>query len=78
MCCPKCDGTGSVLNPQLVGAQMRSEREATGTTVTAVAAAMNFTKAYVSELELGRRGWTQEQVEAYRAALATAKQQRGK
>lgn len=75
MTCPKCDGTGAVLDPRMIGARLRSEREGRKVTVTAVAGALGYTKAYISDLELGRRRWSPVLVERYRAALDVAQRE---
>lgn len=76
--CPKCDGTGKVLDRRAVGSAMRSERERAGVSLRALGTILNVSAAYLSELELGAHPWTEALVEAYMKALATAKQQRGK
>lgn len=48
---------------------MKQERQQTGLTLREVARRMGFTAAYISDLELGRRGWNDAKVKAYRIAL---------
>lgn len=72
MTCPKCDGSGSVLEPKLTGEAMRAFREERDVSVTGVAAELGLSKAYVSDLELGRRGWTTERVRRYKSAVNAA------
>ena len=74
MVCPKCDGTGSVLNPKLVGAQLRYERVQAGASLRAVARAYGKSAQYLSKLEWGEHPCTPERVALYRAALATAQE----
>lgn len=70
MTCPKCDGTGSVLNPMLVGQEMRELRESNGVSLRDMAKRLELSAPYVSDLELGRRtGWNEELIKRYKAAL---------
>lgn len=76
--CPKCGMPNQWFDAQATGAALRSEREQAGLNCVQVGDAMGISRAYVSALELGDRPWSPKLVEQYRAALATAKQQRGK
>ena len=69
MTCPKCDGTGAVLDPRAIGKQMRELREEKGVSLRTVASKLEFTPAYISDLEHGRRGWSDELLERYKATL---------
>jgi DNA-binding XRE family transcriptional regulator len=67
--CPRCGGTGKVLDDGAVGAAMRKAREKAGLTGREVARRLGLSAAYVSDLELGRRGWDAARQERYLAAL---------
>ena len=60
MDCPRCGGTGEIEDPREQGKRLRDLRVRLGRTLTEVAAAMGLSKAYVSDLELGRRTWRAE------------------
>ena len=67
--CPRCDGTGRVPDDRILGAKMRARREATGLSLRDLAKRCGWSAAYVSDLELGRRGWGKKQRTRYEAAL---------
>lgn len=69
MSCPKCDGRGEVPDPAAQGRLMRTLRKARGKGLREIASAMGFSPAYVSDLELGRRGWNGELILKYRKAV---------
>lgn len=69
MTCPKCDGTGHVLNPMAQGNAMRQIRLKAGVAVREMARRLDVSAPYVSDLELGRRGWNSGLIERYKAAL---------
>ena len=48
---------------------MRALRKAAGKGLRQIAGAMDFSPAYVSDLELGRRGWSEELIERYKKAV---------
>jgi len=51
------------------GMLAREIRERHQVSLRAVARELNLSAPYVSDLELGRRGWTEERCEQYRTAL---------
>lgn len=67
--CPHCDGSGFVLDPVIAGQYHRAMRERKGKSLREVARMMKVTAPYVSDLERGRRNWTDERMEAYRKAV---------
>ncbi len=69
MCCPKCEGTGQVLDPRAQGAKMRELRESRKVSLTEMAEKMDYTPPYLSDLELGRRAWNTDLIRRYKAAL---------
>lgn len=69
--CPMCSGTGRVKDPAAIGAKMRKLREKTGVSLRTLATRLNFSAAYVSDLELGKRAWSDELETLYISALRT-------
>jgi transcriptional regulator with XRE-family HTH domain len=67
--CKHCGGTGRALDHVALGAHQRAMREKAGKSLRAIAAKMKVSAPYLSDLENGRRNWTEEKVEAYRKAL---------
>ena len=57
------------MDDAAVGKAMRKLRQKAGLTGREVARRMNLSAAYVSDLELGRRGWNAERRRAYTSAL---------
>ena len=68
--CPRCDGTGYVPDPAHHGKEARIRRRAAGVSLRELAGRMGFSAAYVSDLELGRRGWSENLMKRYIKALA--------
>ncbi len=71
--CPKCGGSGVVHNPKAQGAEMARQRTHAGLTLREVARRMNFTVAYICDLENGRRAWNHRLQVAYFRALSPRK-----
>lgn len=69
MACPRCEGSGEIKDPAVTGRQMRALRKASGKSLRQVAGAMKNSPAYVSDLELGRRGWNDALIEKYKKAV---------
>jgi len=69
MKCPKCGGTGQVLDPKIVGPEMRELRQKAKLTATDIAERLNFTVPYILDLESGRRGWSKDLQAAYVEAV---------
>lgn len=79
MQCPTCHGSGEVLDHTAVGRLLRDERENAFIGLRAMARALDLSSAYLSDLELGRRGadyWTEEHIATYRQVLAELKEQK--
>lgn len=55
--CSACEGTGRVPNPVATGLSMRQRRERAGVGLRELARKLDVSAAYLSDLELGRRGW---------------------
>ncbi len=67
--CPKCNGRGTLPDARLQGQVMRALREKAGVPLNEVARRMNFTGAYISDLEQGRRAWRPILIGRYKQAL---------
>mgnify|MGYP001589012925 CR=1 FL=1 len=67
--CPRCEGRGWLHNPAFYGALARERRLKAGVTLREVARRMNLTVAYLSDLELGRRGWRDDLMKRYVKAV---------
>lgn len=63
--CKHCAGTGRCLDSYEVGTRLRNERESRGMSLRTMAGKLSYSPAYVSDMELGRRGWTESKVAAY-------------
>ena len=70
--CPHCEGTGVVFDPEPMGVELRTQREATGISMARVARSMKLSSSYICDLEKGRRHWSHELVRRYTAALTHA------
>lgn len=51
--CEKCGGTGEKIDPKV----LREKRDKSGLTAATVAARMDISASYLSDLEQGRRDW---------------------
>lgn len=67
--CPRCVGTGYLLDPVATGGLMRAGREQAAVTLRTLAKRMGISAAYLCDLELGRRGWNEGLLEEYMKAL---------
>lgn len=70
--CNKCGGTGTVVDPVYVGGNMRKFRKDAGKSLRSVAKAMGLSVGYLSDLELGRRGWNTSLQKAFIRGVAKA------
>lgn len=66
--CRRCAGSGKELDNKSVGREMHQLRNSRGLTQTVVAGNMNFSSAYISQLEKGLRDWSHDLVKAYQKA----------
>ncbi len=57
------------IDHKKTGELARADRERAGLSLRMVAKRMGFTPPYISDLELGRRNWSTELVEAFNAAI---------
>ena len=67
--CPHCGGTGKCLDDARVGDYLRQIRTVKGLSGREVARRMKVSAPYLSDLELGRRGWNEQKVTAYLEAV---------
>jgi len=67
--CPTCGGRGTVSNPVEIGAALTELRKAAGLSCREMARRMNFTAAYICDLEHGRRAWKANLFDAYMRGL---------
>ena len=63
--CPKCNGTGQVINNELLGSKYRSYREQNNITLRKFAYQMDISVQYLSDLERGRRNWNTKQIKLF-------------
>ena len=71
MPCPRCAGTGSILDPRTVGQQMRELREKKSVSVREIARKLGLSAPYISDLELGRRAFNAALIQRYKKALGS-------
>lgn len=73
MPCPKCSGTGTLIDPRDEGLVMRRRREAAGLSLRAIAGPADLSISYLCDAELGRRPWNARLREAYARAFEAAR-----
>lgn len=66
------------INHVETGAGFRAERERAGISLRELAAAANMTAPYVSDLEQGKRNWTQERLNFWTELLINLKATKAK
>lgn len=54
--CPRCNGSGQIPDPGFTGQALRQKRAAAKLSLRQLAKHSNISAAYLSDLELGRRG----------------------
>lgn len=67
--CRKCGGTGKEIDPAGVGLIMRKSRIKANVSLRDMAKRMDISAPYLSDLELGRRDWTEEKIALFKKAL---------
>jgi transcriptional regulator with XRE-family HTH domain len=70
MKCDKCNGSGNIPDHKKVGADLRLKRKRARVSLRAIARRLQFSPAYISDLELGRRNWTEQLKLGYELALS--------
>jgi len=68
--CPYCRGTGQIPDDRAVGAEMRRLRERSGKSLRAVAGRLGVSAAYLSDLEQGRRRWSEARIKDFQREVA--------
>lgn len=69
MVCRHCEGTGRVIDPRLVGARLKARRIATEMSLREMAKNLGISAAYLSDMELGRRGWSTKWIKEFERNL---------
>lgn len=67
--CPHCNGTGRVPDALRQGLRARKSRETAGVSLRTMAAALEISPAYLSDLELGRRAFAAPLLEKFEKTL---------
>ena len=67
--CRRCKGTGREPNQAETGLWFRAHREQQGISLRVMAGRLGISPSFLSNLEQGRRVWTDRVRSAYRAAL---------
>jgi predicted transcriptional regulator len=67
--CPHCGGKGKIESDGSVGLRWRKRRLSSGLSLRRLAYYMQISPAYLSDLELGRRGWNTGLERRYERAL---------
>lgn len=62
--------TVEVVDPQATGAAMRKRREDAGVSLREMGRRLGVSAAFLSDLELGRRAWSEERAQSYVKAIA--------
>ena len=68
--CPRCNGTGKILDAVRVGDFLRKKRLSFSNSLREIATQMNITVAYLSDLERGRRNWTLDKINEYESCIS--------
>lgn len=69
MICMACRGSGRVIDPRKVGARLRDSRKQREISLREMARRLGITAPYLSDMELGRRGWSTKWIQAFEKAL---------
>ena len=67
--CHCCHGTGTELDQASVGTALRRRRQAAGRTLNSTARRMGISGPYLSDLERGRRNWTEALIKRFEKAI---------
>lgn len=67
--CPRCAGKGKIPDPREIGSVMRNMRLKGKVSLKQIAGFLEFSSAYISDLELGKRAWKPELIERYREGV---------
>ena len=72
--CKHCNGTGKVIDMVALGISLQKEREATGLTLAEVSQSMGISVGYLSDMEHGRKRWSDERIAIFRHSLVVNKE----
>lgn len=67
--CKHCNGSGQTVDHEQLGAMMRKLRLQSKLSLREVARRLEFSAAYLSDLEQGKRNWSEKKIFDYRKAL---------
>jgi transcriptional regulator with XRE-family HTH domain len=67
--CPKCNGTGRVLDSKKFGGKMRRIREKLGFSLRGLASEMGCSHPHLYLLEKGVRNWNSDMIEKFKKAV---------
>lgn len=70
--CRRCHGTGVEVDERAIGLLMRAGRERCELSLRAAARKLGISAAYLSDLELGRRHWSEKRQLAARRLYGIA------
>jgi predicted transcriptional regulator len=68
--CPTCQGAGVIETDASIGQRLRNRRVARKVSLRQLAYQMQISPPYLSDLELGRRGWSTGLQRRYEDALS--------
>lgn len=66
--CHCCQGSGTELDHGQVGAELRLLRESRNLSLDDVSVKMKLSAPYLSDLERGRRNWTEDKIARFKLA----------
>lgn len=66
--CSHCNGTGTEVDHVSLGLEMAQLRQGAKFTLAQLGRKMGFSISYLSDLEHGRKRWSDEMIENYRKA----------
>ena len=72
--CSHCDGDGVEWDHMDIGARMQQIRKDAGLRLRDVAGLMRLSVGYISDLEHGRKNWSERLINFYIAAVETGKE----
>lgn len=67
--CRACGGSGREQDDKAIGKAMQAAREKAGLTLREVGERIGYSTGYISDLEHGRKHWSDDLMVNYRAAL---------
>lgn len=68
--CPKCNGTGKIIDPCIVGPVLRLKRISTSISLRTMAKRIGISAMYLSEMERGLKAWSGERIQQFLNELA--------